>query len=136
MGKDRPQNKYLKPPFGQRDPQEEYAARRKGAYAAHAARRRNAEIRNIVQIVANLNVHGSGSAIEVEKLKSLDDLDSKHIPLIAQVVQTQFSKAIAGDKDARDWICRMLGAYDEPETRTDGKATAPGLEISIIRKAD
>ena len=136
MGKDRPQNKYLKPPFGQRDPQEEYAARRKGAYAAHAARRKNTAIRNVVQIVANLNVHGSGAAADIEKLKSLDDLDSKQIPLIAQVVQTQFNKAIAGDKDARDWICHMLGAYENPEARTGGSATAPGLEISIIRKEE
>lgn len=130
MKKERPQNKYLKPPFGQRDPQEEYEARRKGAYAAHAARRRNAEIRNIVRIVAVLNANGSGAAVDIDSLKSLDDLDRKKIPLIAKVVQAQFEKAIRGDKEARDWICGMLGANDPP---ADEAEQPPGLHVTIIR---
>ena len=137
MKRDWPQKKYLKPPFGQRDPKEEYEARRKGAYAAHAARRRNAEIRNAVNIAATLNIHGTGAAVDIESLKSLDDLNRKKAPLLALLVQTQFEKAIKGDKEARDWICRMLGAYDTPKDSAQGENDNPpaGLKISIIRKA-
>lgn len=117
--KERPQTSNLKPlGSGARTPEEERAIRVKGALAAAKARKRNADIRVAVEAVFNLNANGRGKSLDVEKMKSVEDLESADAPLIAKLAYTQYLLAINGDKEARDWLCRMLGA-DEPDESDD-----------------
>lgn len=133
---DRPQNRNLKPlGSGLLTPEEELAIRRKGKEAADRSRKRNADIRNAVRAIANLNAKGSGKSKEVEKLTSVKQLSEDGAPMIAQMVYAQFILAGNGDKEARDWICRMLGIEDtvpSGETSADD-APADGVRIHLIR---
>ena len=108
--KERPQNKNLKPlGRGNLTPEEELEIRRKGKKAADKARKRNANIRAAVQVYANLRTKGKGTSVQMEKMKTLDEVFKEDAPQIMLLVHTQFAKALNGDPEARDWICRMLG---------------------------
>ena len=112
--KERPQNKNLKPlGSGQVSAEEEYEIRRKAAAATNAKRRRNADIRAAVRAVLNLNSNGRAKSMDVEKMASVAQLDEAGAPLIAKLVFTQMQLALNGDKEARDWICRMAGVTQE-----------------------
>ncbi len=111
--KERPQNRNLKPlGSGMLTPEEEYEIRRKSAEATNKKRKRNADIRAAVRAIANLNINGKAKSKDVEKLVSVEDLGESGAPLISQLVYTQFQCALNGDKEARDWICKMLGVDD------------------------
>ena len=108
--KERPQNRNLKPlGSGMLTPEEEYEIRRKSAETTNKKRKRNADIRAAVRAIANLNINGKAKSKDVEKLVSVEDLGESGAPLISQLVYTQFQCALNGDKEARDWICKMLG---------------------------
>lgn len=142
-GKERPQNRNLKPlGSGVLTPEEELAIRRKGKKASDKARRRNADIRAVVQVIANLNANGVKKSADVEKLKSVQQLDEDGAPLISKMVYSQFILAINGDKEARNWICKMLGVdlnADESApgvtVTADGDAVeaAGGVRVHLIR---
>ena len=127
--KERPQNKNLKPlGSGQRTPEEELAIRRKGKIASDAARSRNADIRAAVRAVLNLNSKGRAKSIDVLKMTSVSQLSEDGAPLIAQLVHTQVLCALNGDKEARDWLCKMLGIED---TVADAvKGAIQGLSVT------
>ncbi len=111
--KERPQDKHLKPlGSGQLTPEEELAIRRKGAASANKARKRNADIREAVRAVLNLNSKGRAKSMDVLKLTSVDQLKEDGAPLIAQLVYTQMLLALNGDKEARDWLCKMAGVEE------------------------
>lgn len=136
--KDRPQNKYLKPlGSGLLTPEEELAIRRKGKEAADRSRKRNADIRAAVRAVANLNAKGKGKSKEVEKLTSVQQLQEDGAPMISQMVYAQFILASQGDKEARDWICHMLGIEKDTSMTADGvsagDAPEDGVRIHLIR---
>lgn len=110
MASERPQNKNLKPlGSGAMTPEEEREIRRKGAIATNKARARNADIRAAVRAVANLNLNGRARSVDIEKMKSVEELKESGAPMISQLVFSQFQCAANGDKESRDWICRMLG---------------------------
>lgn len=128
---ERPQNKNLKPlGSGARSPDEEREIRSKGARAATKAHKRNADIRAAVQAFANLRFSGEGKSLDAEKMKSLDEVENADVPMIMKVINAQFVKAIQGDPEARDWICRMLGV--DP---TGPVQPAPGLTITADGQA-
>lgn len=128
--KERPQNKNLKPlGSGVLSEEEEKAIRRKGAEAAHKKRRRNADIRAAVRAVANLNLNGKAKSVEIEKLLSVDQLSESGAPLISRVVFSQFQCAINGDKESRDWICKMLGVDPKEDE------SPPGLTVTADAEA-
>ena len=141
--KERPQNKNLKPlGSGKLTPEEEAAIRAKGKPACHAARKRNADMRAAVRAIMNLNSKGKGKSIDVMKLTNSEQLKGEGVPLIAQVVYTQVLLALNGDKEARDWICRMLGVEDELAEAVKGLtvtadsealANSGGVRIHLIR---
>ena len=141
--KERPQNRNLKPlGSGMLTPEEELAIRRKSAYTTHEKRRRNADIRAAVRAVANLNLNGKAKSKDIEKLISVDQLDEPGAPMISRVVYSQFQLAMAGDKESRDWICRMLGVNPAPEevapgltvtAETDAVENVGGVRIHLIR---
>lgn len=136
--KDRPQNKNLKPlGSGLLTPEEELAIRRKGKVAADRSRKRNADIRAAVRAIANLNAKGKGKSKEVEKLTSVQQLQEDGAPMISQMVYAQFILASQGDKEARDWICQMLGIEKETALTSDGantgETTEDGVRIHLIR---
>lgn len=136
--KERPQNKNLKPlGSGLLSPEEELAIRRKGKKACDEARRRNADMRAAVRAIANLNSKGKGKSVDVESLKTVGDLTEKDTPLIAHVVYAQFVKAMNGDIESRDWICRMLGAdsidEDSVTIPLDGENSGAGVRIQLVR---
>jgi len=140
--KERPQNKNLKPlGTGRLSPEEELAIRRKGNAASQKARRRNADIRAAVRSIANLNTRGRAKSIDVEKLISLEQLNEEGAPLISQLVYVQFEKALHGDNEARDWICRMLGVENLLQEAAGLTVTADadaleqpgGVRIHLIR---
>lgn len=127
--KERPQNKNLKPlGSGLRTPEEELEIRRKGKKASDKSRKRNADIRAAVKAVANLNAKGKKQSFNVENMKNIEQVNADGVPLIAQMVYAQFVQAINGDKEARDWISRMLGVSfnDSPSTDGAGSQAADG----------
>lgn len=141
--KERPQNRNLKPlGSGSLTPEEEYEIRRKAAETTHKKRKRNADIRAAARAIANLNMKGKARSIDVEKLTSVSQLDEDGAPMIAQLVYTQYLKALNGDNEARDWICRMLGLEDEIRETVKGLtltadadaiADSGGVRIHLIR---
>lgn len=132
--KERPQNKNLKPlGSGQLTPEEELEIRRKGNREANKARSRNADIRAAVRAVLNLNSKGRAKSIDVLKMTGVEQLQEDGAPLIAQLVYTQVLCALNGDKEARDWLCKMLGIEDALEDVVKGltlTADADALEHS------
>ena len=66
--------------------------------------------------MARLNMNGIGRAVDIETLKSVEDLSEKNAPLLAKIIYQQCLMAINGDKEARDWICKYLGD-SEPAPR-------------------
>lgn len=142
-GKERPQNRNLKPlGSGVLTPEEELAIRRKGKKASDKARRRNADIRAAVQAIANLNMNGAKKSVDVEKLMSVAQLDEDGAPLISRMVYSQFICAINGDKESRNWICKMLGVdlnADESASGVtvtadaDAVGAAGGVRVHLIR---
>lgn len=132
--KERPQNKNLKPlGSGNLTPEEELEIRRKGSAAAHKARSRNADIRAAVRAVLNLNSKGRAKSMDVLKMQSTAQLQEDGAPLIAQLVYTQMLLALNGDKEARDWLCRMAGVEDAIKEALQGltvTADAEALEHS------
>ncbi len=132
--KERPQNKNLKPlGSGLLTPEEEAAIRAKGKPACHAARRKNADMRAAVRTILNLNSKGRAKSMDVLKMTSVDQLQEDGAPLIAQVAYTQVLLALNGDKEARDWLCRMLGIDNTSESLAAGltfTADADALEQS------
>lgn len=141
--KERPQNRNLKPlGSGSLTPEEEYEIRRKAAETTHKKRKRNADIRAAVRAISNLNTNGKAKSIDVEKLMNVDQLKEAGAPLIAQLVYTQYLKALNGDNEARDWICKMLGIEDEIREAVQGLtltadadaiADSGGVRIHLIR---
>lgn len=112
--KERLQNRNLKPlGTGARTPEEELAIRRKGNAAAHKARSRNADIRAAVRAILNLNSKGRAKSLDVLKMQSVEQLNEDGAPLIAQIAYSQVLLALNGDKEARDWVCKMIGVEDE-----------------------
>lgn len=108
-----PQKEHLKPlGSGQLTPEEEYEIRKKGAMSTNKARRRNADIRAAVRAVANMSSKGKKKSLDIEKMLSIEQFDEDGAPMIAKLVYTQFMMALNGDKEARDWICKMLGIED------------------------
>lgn len=132
--KERPQNKNLKPlGSGQLTPEEELEIRRKGKRASDKARSRNADIRAAVRAVLNLNSKGRAKSLDVLKMTSTEQLQEDGAPLVAQLVYTQMLCALNGDKEARDWICKMAGAEDAVKEAMEGltlTADADALEHS------
>jgi len=132
--KERPQNKNLKPlGSGSLTPEEEREIRQKGAISAHKARSRNADIRAAVRAVLNLNSKGRAKSMDVLKMQSTAQLQEDGAPLIAQLVYTQMLLALNGDKEARDWLCRMAGVEDAIKEALQGltvTADAEALEHS------
>ena len=132
--KERPQNKNLKPlGSGKLTPEEEYDIRRKSAETTNKKRRRNADIRAAVRAVLNLNSKGRAKSLDVLKLTGVDQLQEDGAPLIAQLVYTQMLMALNGDKEARDWLCRMAGVEDAIKEAMQGltlTADADALEHS------
>lgn len=111
--KERPQNRNLKPlGSGSLTPEEELEIRRKGNTAANKARSRNADMRAAVRAVLNLNSKGRAKSVDVLKMTGVEQLQEDGAPLIAQVVYTQVLLAQNGDKEARDWLCKMLGVEE------------------------
>lgn len=140
--KERPQNKNLKPlGSGQLTPEEELAIRRKGKVGCDKARRRNADIRAAVKAVANLSLKGKVKSIDVQKMLSVEQFDEDGVPLIAKLVYTQFMCALNGDKEARDWICKMLGVQsimtdseaEADSSNEEGQDNGSGVRIHLIR---
>lgn len=114
--KERPQNKNLKPlGSGSLTPEEELEIRRKGKKASDKARSRNADMRAAVRAVLNLNSKGRARSMDVLKMVSTEQIAEEGAPLIVQIVYTQVLMALNGDKESRDWICRMLGVSDPLE---------------------
>lgn len=132
--KERPQNKNLKPlGSGKLTPEEEYDIRRKSAETTNKKRRRNADIRAAVRAVLNLNSKGRAKSLDVLKLTGVDQLQEDGAPMIAQLVYTQMLMALNGDKEARDWLCRMAGIDDVLDDAMHGltvTAEAEALERS------
>lgn len=132
--KERPQNKNLKPlGSGNLTPEEELEIRRKGSKAANKARSRNADIRAAVRAVLNLNSKGRAKSVDVLKMQSVEQLQEDGAPLVAQLVYTQMLCALNGDKEARDWLCRMAGVEDAIKEAVQGltlTADADALEHS------
>ena len=127
--KERPQNKNLKPlGSGLLTPEEEAAIRAKGKPACHAARKKNADIRAAVRAIANLNMNGKAKSKDVEKLNAIEELNESGAPMISHLVYTQFQCALNGDKEARDWICKMLGIEDTVAEAVKG--AVQGLTVS------
>lgn len=139
--KERPQNKNLKPlGSGMRTPEEEREIRRKGKEASDRTRKRNADIRAAVKAIANLNANGRKKSIDVEKLASVEQLGEDGAPLIAQMVFAQFICAKNGDKESRDWICKMLGIKPDDVSHgltvtadADALEAAGGVRVHLIR---
>lgn len=141
--KERPQNRNLKPlGTGSLTPEEELEIRRKGAEKTHAIRKRNADIRAAVRATLNLNSKGRAKSMDILKMQSVEQLNEDGAPLIAQVVYAQVLCALNGDKEARDWICRMVGvdtikdAMQAGLTVTadaDAVENAGGVRIHLIR---
>ncbi len=140
--KERPQDKYLKPlGSGQLTPEEEYEIRRKAAESTNKKRKRNADIRAAARAIANLNMKGKARSIDVEKLTGVEQLQEDGAPMIAQLVYTQFLCALNGDKEARDWVCKMLGIEDVSDVVKGLTVTAEaealehsgGVRIHLIR---
>lgn len=141
--KERPQNKNLKPlGTGKLTPEEELAIRRKAAAKTNEVRRRNADIRAAVRATLNLNSKGRAKSMDILKMQSVEQLNEDGAPLIAQVVYAQVLCALNGDKEARDWICRMVGvdtikdAMQAGLTVTadaDAVENAGGVRIHLIR---
>lgn len=141
--KERPQNRNLKPlGSGNLTPEEELEIRRKGNKAAREARKRNADIRAAVRAVLNLNSKGRAKSMDVLKMTSVEQLKEGGAPLIAQLVYTQVLLALNGDKEARDWICKMTGIETllpemmEGLTVTadaDALSNSGGVRIHLIR---
>jgi hypothetical protein len=142
--KERPQTRNLKPlGSGVLTPEEELEIRRKGKKAADRARKRNADIRAAVKAVSNMNSKGRGKSLDVLKMTDTAQLNEDGAPLIAQLVHAQFVCALNGDKEARDWICRMLGMDEEQIRKTiegltvtadaDALEHSGGVRIHLIR---
>lgn len=141
--KERPQNRNLNPlGSGKLTPEEELEIRRKGKKAADKARKRNADIRAAVRAIMNLNSKGKGKSLDVEKMTDTAQLQENGAPLIAQIVYTQVLLALNGDKEARDWLCKMLGIDNlTPEVfqglnvtaDADALANSGGVRIHLIR---
>lgn len=141
--KERPQNRNLKPlGSGMLTPEEELEIRRKGARITHEKRRRNADIRAAVRAIANLNLNGKAKSKDIEKLTGVEELKEDGAPLISQLVYTQFLLAANGDKESRDWICKMLGVDKLAEevsagltvtADADAVENAGGVRIHLIR---
>lgn len=141
--KERPQNKNLKP-LGSNSlpPEEELAIRRKGAAAANKARSRNADMRAAVRAILNLNSKGRAKSMDVLKMASVAQLDEDGAPLIAQLVYAQVLLALNGDKESRDWVCKMLGIENLQEEIVSGLTVTAdpealgqpgGVRIHLIR---
>ena len=132
--KERPQNRNLKPlGSGSLTPEEELEIRRKGKRASDKARSKNADMRAAVRAVLNLNSKGRAKSIDVLKMTGVEQLQEDGAPLIAQIVYTQVLLAQNGDKEARDWLCKMLGVEDAIEEAVKGltlTADADALEQS------
>ena len=141
--KERPQNRNLKPlGSGSLTPEEELEIRRKGAAKTHIVRKRNADIRAAVRAVANLNLKGKAKSKDIEKLNGVEELEQDGAPLISRVVYSQFQLAMNGDKESRDWICKMLGVNAAPEEAVPGLTVTAdadavenvgGVRIHLIR---
>ena len=66
-------------------------------------------------------------------MQSTAQLQEDGAPLIAQLVYTQMLLALNGDKEARDWLCRMAGVEDAIKEALQGltvTADAEALEHS------
>lgn len=140
--KERLQNRNLKPlGSGMLTPEEELAIRKKGKAAADVARKRNADIRAAVRAVANMNARGRTKSVDIEKMTSIEQLEECGAPMISQLVYSQFVCAANGDKESRDWICRMLGIDPVEEVQAGVTVTADpeavdlagGVRIHLIR---
>ena len=141
--KERPQNRNLKPlGTGSLTPEEELAIRRKAAAKTNEVRRRNADIRAAVRATLNLNSKGRAKSMDILKMQSVEQLNEDGAPLIAQVVYAQVLCALNGDKEARDWICRMAGVDTLQEAMqagltvtadADAVESAGGVRIHLIR---
>ena len=141
--KERPQNKNLKPlGRGNLTPEEELAIRRKGKEASVIARRRNADIRAAVRAMLNLNSKGRAKSKDVLRMISTEEIQEDGAPMIARLVYAQLLLALDGDKEARDWICKMAGVESfVPESvngltvtaDADAMAGAGGVRIHLIR---
>ena len=141
--KERPQNKNLKPlGRGNWTPEEEAAIRAKGKPACQAARKRNADIRAAARAMLNLNSKGRAKSKDVLKMVSAEEIQEDGAPMIARLVYAQLLLALDGDKEARDWICKMAGV-ESVITETlngltvtadaDAVAGAGGVRIHLIR---
>lgn len=141
--KERPQNRNLKPlGSGSLTPEQELEIRRKGKIAADKARSRNADIRAAVRAVLNLNSKGRAKSMDVLKMQSVEQLQEDGAPLVAQLVYTQMQMALNGDKEARDWLCRMAGVEDAVKEASQGLTVTAdpealeqsgGVRIHLIR---
>lgn len=134
--KERPQNRNLKPlGTGSLTPEEELAIRRKGIKAAQEARSRNASIRKAIRAYANLNSNGKGKSIDAEKMVSLEQLAETGAPMIMLLADVQWKKALTGDNEARDWLCRH-GLIDEEEIRNAIRSAAQAQGLTVTADAD
>ena len=141
--KERPQNRNLKPlGSGHLTPEEEREIRRNGALASHRARARNADIRAAVRAMLNLNSKGRAKSMDIIKMASVEQLEEDGAPMIAKLVYAQILMALNGDKEARDWICRMAGVEDAMREMvtgltvtadTDALEQPGGVRIHLIR---
>ena len=140
---ERPQNKNLKPlGSGNLTPEEEREIRRKGAMRANQIRARNADIRAAVRAMLNLNSKGRAKSMDIIKMASVEQLEDDGAPMIAKLVYAQILMALNGDKEARDWICRMAGVEDTMREMvtgltvtadTDALEQPGGVRIHLIR---
>lgn len=141
--KERPQNKNLKPlGSGNLTPEEEREIRRKGAMRTNQIRARNADIRAAVRAMLNLNSKGRAKSMDIIKMASVEQLEDDGAPMIAKLVYAQILMALNGDKEARDWICRMAGVEDTMREMvtgltvtadTDALEQPGGVRIHLIR---
>ena len=131
---ERPQNRNLKPfGSGQLMPEEERRLHSKGAKAANAVRKRNANLRAATRSLFNMSAKGRGRSMDMDRITSIEQLeDGTNVPLIMLFVYAQLKEALAGDKEARDWICKML-EDDPPKQITNGIAVAADDGTSSVR---
>ncbi len=132
---ERPQDKNLVPlGSGKRTPEEEREIHVKGARAANVTRRRNAEIRSAVRALCNTSVKGKGRSMSLDRITSVEQIqEGTNIPIIMRLVYSQFERALEGDKEARDWICKMLGIDDSPQISASGMNLEANSETGSVR---
>ena len=99
---------------------------------------------NVAKAFMTLGV-GNTQAVDPESLKTLNQAESKSIPIIMDLLMTEYKRyKETGDKESRDFLLRAFGRHEDLDgivagtinpdaTDADGVVIDGGVRIHLIR---